>query len=612
MLESHLLHHLQQCIKRRTPSQAKALHASILKTASNQLNSPLIYNTLLNTYAKCGLLEDTSKVFDEMPQRDLFSWASIFTSYNQSNLPRTTISQFRYMLAVDKLRPDHFIFACITKACASLGYVRVGKQVHGQFVVSVYSDDDVSKSALVDMYAKCGEPGSARVVFHSIREKSSVSLSAMVSAYARVGMKSEATELMKVFGDLDLYCWTALVSGLVQRGHCVDAFQLFTEMRREGVEIIDGHIISSLLGASSSLAMLELGKQLHSLVIGLGFVDSLFLCNALVDMYAKCSDVFAAKTVFYGMWRRDVVSWTSIIFGMAQHGQAFEALCLYDEMISAGIKPNEVTFIGLLYACSHVGLIDKGRKLFNSMVEEFGLKPSLQHYTCLLDLYSRSGQLDKAENLIKSMPFKPDVAAWAALLSACKQHGNAKMGVRVANHLLNLGPGDTSTCILLSNTYAGAGEWESVSKIRKLMVAMDLKKEPGYSCIDLGKERIVFYVGEVSHPMKNEIFMLLKEMEIDMRKQGYVPDTSSVLHDMDQQEKEKQLFWHSERVAVAYGLLKSVPGTVLRIVKNLRVCGDCHTFMKLVSSISKRGIVVRDSSRFHHFKDGNCSCNDFW
>ncbi|KAI7981043.1 Pentatricopeptide repeat-containing protein [Camellia lanceoleosa] len=196
----------------------------------------------------------------------------------------------------------------------------------------------------------------------------------------------------------NLFSWTALISGLVQSGQWIDGFNLFIEMRRAGVHIVDPFILSSIVGASANLAALELGKQIHCLVLSLGYESSLFVSNALVDMYAKCSNILAAKTIFDTMCRRDIVSWTSIIVGMAQHGRANESLSLYDEMISAGLKPNKVTFVGLIYACSHVGLVSKGH-------------------------------LDEAENLLKTMPFKPHEAAWAALLSACKRHGNTEMGV---------------------------------------------------------------------------------------------------------------------------------------------------------------------------------------
>lgn len=608
MLISHFLHQLKLCARNQTPSAARKLHGQLIKTG---LGGPLP-NTLVDAYGKCGLLHDALHLFDEIPHRDHVSWASILTAHNQANLPERTLSLFPVMFTVDGLQPDHFVFASLVKACACLGAIRQGKQVHGRYLLSPFCEDDVVKSSLVDMYAKCGLPDDAYAVFCSISLRNSVSWTAMISGYARSGRKSDAIEMFRRAPVKNLYSWTALISGLVQSGNGSDAFDLFIEMLREGIDIVDPLVLSSIVGACANLAVLELGRQVHGLVIALGYESCLFISNALVDMYAKCSDILSAKDIFGRMHRRDVVSWTSIIVGAAQHGQAEEALALYDEMVRAGTKPNEVTFVGLLYACSHVGLVSKGRHLFESMAADYGIRPSLQHYTCLMDLLSRSGRLDEAEKVLNSVPFKLDEATWAALLSACKHHRNTQMGIRVANHLLSLNPEDPSTYILLSNVYAGACMWENVSKVRKLMADMDVKKRPGYSSIDIGKERQVFYAGETSHPLKDEIFSLLKEFEAEMRKRGYVPDTSSVLHDMELQEKERQLFWHSERLAVAYGLLMAVPGTVIRIVKNLRVCGDCHTVLKFISSIAKREIVVRDANRYHHFKEGECSCNDFW
>ncbi|XP_022869966.1 pentatricopeptide repeat-containing protein At4g14050, mitochondrial [Olea europaea var. sylvestris] len=611
MPHTGLLHQLQQCAKRHLPTQGKKLHAQVIKSGLDH-NGLLYPNTLIDMYGKCGYQNDALQLFDKMPERDLASWASIFTAHNQASLFQNTLSLFSTKFLIEGFQPDHFIFASLVKACANLSALKLGQQVHAQFMVSPFLHDDVVKSSLVYLYAKCGLPDTAHKVFNSILSKNVISWTSLIYGYARAERKSEAIELLRGMPGKNLYSWTALISGFVQSGLLVDAINLFIEMRRVGVYIEDPFILSSMICASASLAMLDLGKQVHRVVIGFGYQSSLFISNALIDMYAKCSDVLAAEKIFCHMSKRDVVSWTSIIVGMAQHGQADEALSLYDEMTSVGLKPNEVTFVGLIYACSHVGLVNKGRQLFKSMVDDYGLNPSLQHYTCLLDLYSRSGYLEEAESLLYSMPFKPDEAAWAALLSSSRRVGKSEMGVRIANHLLELGPEDPSSCILLSNTYAGAGMWENVSKVRKFMLAMEGRKEPGYSCVNLSKENQVFYSGETSHPMKDEIFELLKELDAEMRRRGYVPDTSSVLHDMGQQEKERQLFWHSERLAIAYGLLKSVPGTTIRIVKNLRVCGDCHVVLKFICSIMNREIVVRDANRFHHFKGGVCSCRDFW
>ncbi|XP_010435197.1 PREDICTED: pentatricopeptide repeat-containing protein At4g14050, mitochondrial-like isoform X1 [Camelina sativa] len=612
MLIPHYLHQLQLCARNRTLTTGKVLHAHIVKLGIDQC-CPLA-NTLVNVYGKCGAAYHALQLFDEMPHRDHIAWASVLTALNQANLSGKTLSVFSSVGLRDGLRPDGFVFSALVKACANLGSIELGKQVHCHFIVSEYSNDDVVKSSLVDMYAKCGLVDSAKAVFDSIRVKNTISWTAMVSGYAKSGRKEEALKLFRELPVKNLYSWTALISGFVQSGKGLEAFSIFTEMRRERVDILDPLVLSSIVGACANLAASIAGRQVHGLVIALGFDSCVFISNALIDMYAKCSDVIAAKGIFSRMRHRDVVSWTSLIVGMAQHGQAEKALAVYDDMVTHGVKPNEVTFVGLIYACSHVGFVAKGRALFQSMTKEYEIRPSLQHYTCLLDLFGRSGLLDEAENLIHTMPFPPDEPTWAALLSACKRQGQGEMGVRIADHLVScFKPKDPSTYILLSNIYASASLWGKVSEARRKLGDMEVRKDPGYSSVEVRKETEVFYAGETSHPLKEDIFRLLKKLEEEMRRRnGYVPDTSWILHDMDDQEKEKLLFWHSERSAVAYGLLKAVPGTPIRIVKNLRVCGDCHVVLKHISEITEREIIVRDATRYHHFKGGKCSCNDFW
>ncbi|MED6223947.1 hypothetical protein PIB30_079137 [Stylosanthes scabra] len=556
---------------RHNPSLAQALHSHLIKCGLHDLHP---YSaSLIDSYAKSRLPHHALLLFLSLPlPPHPVAWSSALSACNLSSNPRLSLSLSLPILRSHPSLPDHFVFATLFNSFASLAplHLSLAKQLHARFLFSPFSHDDVVKSSLVDMYSKFSLPLYARAVFDSISSFNKASWTAMISGYARNGFKNEALKLFRVAPNRDLFAWTALISGLVQSGKGVDALQLFVKMLREGVEILDPLVLSSVVGACANCALLELGKQ--------------------------CSDLDAAKGVFLGILRKDVVSWTSIIVGSAQHGRAEEALALYDGMVSAGVKPNEVTFVGLMYACSHVGLVGKGRELFRSMVEDHGIRPSLQHYTCLLDLLGRSGHLEEAENLVRTMPVTPDEPTWAALLSACKHHGNAKMAIRIADNLLSLKPEEPSSYILLSNVYAGASMWENVSKVRKMMMLMDVKKEPGYSCIELGKESYVFYAGETSHPMKDEIAALMRKLDEEMRKRGYVPDTSSVLHDMDQQEKERQLFWHSERLALAYGLLKSVPGTIIRIVKNLRVCGDCHTVLKIISTITSREIYVRDTT----------------
>jgi pentatricopeptide repeat protein len=462
------------------------------------------------------------------------------------------------------------------------------------------------------MYCKCGVPGEARKVFESMTAKSNVVWTALVSGYASNGYTDEALQLFRSMPGHGLFAWTALISGFVKAGESGRAVELFVEMRRDTVTIDDAFVLSAITGGAADLAALVLGRQLHGLSMRLGFLSSLMVGNALVDMYSKCSDIHSAREVFEEITVCDIISWTTMIVGEAQHGRAEEAFALYDRMLLAGLKPNEVTFVGLIYACSHAGLVQKGRQLFDSVKQEYGIIPGLQLYTCYLDLLSRSGHLSEAEELITRMPYVPDEAVWGSLLSACKKHNNAEMSIRVADNLLELKPKCPSTYVLLSNVYAVNGKWGSVDTVRKLMADMKILKEPGYSWIDVGRESRLFHAGEVPLDVREEILAFLDELVAEMRQRGYAPDTSSVMHDLEEHEKEHHLFLHSERLAVAFGILKSPPGSVIRVVKNLRVCGDCHTVMKLISEIFQRKISVRDVSRFHHFEGGKCSCSDFW
>ncbi|KAI5018580.1 hypothetical protein ZWY2020_043468 [Hordeum vulgare] len=593
-----------------SPTSLRRAHARLLK--EGLALHPPAPTLLVSSYAKCRLLPDARRVFDESQRRDLHLYSSLLAAVSNSDSPALVLPITRRMLSVDALQPDHFVLASIASASARLRSLSLGKQLHGHFVASPYSEDDVVKSSLVDMYCKCGFPDDARKVFDSMSVKNSVVWTALVSGYASNGYTDEALELFWSMPGRGLFAWTALVSGFVKAGESVRAVELFVDMRRDAITIDDAFVLSVVTGGSADLAALVLGTQLHGLSMRLGFLSSMMVGNALVDMYSKCSDIHSAREVFEEITARDIISWTTMIVGEAQHGRAGEAFALYDRMILAGVKPNEVTFVGLIYACSHAGLVQKGRQLFDSVKREYGINPGLQLYTCYLDLLSRSGHLSEAEELITTMPYEPDEAAWGALLSACKKHKNAEMCVRVADNLLELGPKYPSTCVLLSNVYAVNGKWGSVSTVRKLMANMKINKEPGYSWVEVGRESHLFHAGEVPVDMREEILVFLKELVLKMRRRGYVPDTSSVMHDLEEHEKEHHLFLHSERLAVAFGILKSLPGSVIRVVKNLRVCVDCHTVMKLISEIFQRKIIVRDATRFHHFEGGKCSCGEFW
>ena len=334
--------------------------------------------------------------------------------------------------------------------------------------------------------------------------------------------------------------------------------------------------------------------------------------NALISMYSKCGSIRDARLVFDGMVIRDVISWTAMIGGLAMYGCGQVALQLFEQMKKEGVRPDSLTFVNVLSACSHTGLVDEGRRYFNTMSQDHCFLPTIVHYGCLVDLLGRAGHLDEAENIIKTMPLKADAAIWGTLLGACRLHGNVMLAERVADYSLKIEPQNVAVYVQLSNVYAEAGMWDSVAKVRKLMRERGVKKLPGRSWIEVAKKVHSFVVEDRSHPEAEEIYSELKSLTEKMKRAGYVPDTRLVMHEVDEEQKEEAVCHHSEKLAIVYGLMKTPSGMPIRISKNLRMCTDCHTATKFISKIVGREILARDASRFHHFKDGLCSCGDYW
>eukprot|EP01018_Ginkgo_biloba_P006956 Gb_01592 [translate_table: standard] len=599
---------LQGCAKMKVHGDGKYVHAHIIKAGSEQ--NLYLGNNLVSMYTKCGSLRDARRVFDRMSRRSVVSWTAMIAGYAQNGHAEEALELFNRMQC-DGVKPDNFTFSIVVKACAGLADLKQGRQVHAHFIRAGFESDNVVKSALVDMYAKCGSVENAHQIFDKMTNRNVVSWTAMIAGFAQNGFLDDAQKLFCQMPKPDTVTWTALIAGYAQNGDGVNALKFFSRMLMAGVRL-DHFALSSALRACATLAALEHGKQVHAQVVGTGFESSVFVGNALVDMYAKCGIIEDALDVFDKMPMRDLVSWTAMIVGCAQHGRGKDALQLFDQMLLAGLKPNKITFVGLLYACSHAGLVDEGRHYFDSMSREYGIAPTVEHYTCMLDLLGRAGCLDEAEKLVNQMPVKPDATIWGALLGACRIHGNIDIGKRTADRLLELKLEDSSTYVLLSNIYAAAGRWDDVAKVRKLMVGREVKKQPGCSWIEVKNRMHVFFVGDISHPRKQEIHAMLESLAAQMKEAGYMPDTNFVLHEMEEQQKEYHLCYHSEKLAVAFGLISTLPRTTIRVVKNIRVCGDCHTALKFICKIVEREIIVRDANRFHHFKDGQCSCRDYW
>ncbi|GMP67597.1 hypothetical protein CsSME_00027530 [Camellia sinensis var. sinensis] len=402
-----------------------------------------------------------------------------------------------------------------------------------------------------------------------------------------------------------------LIAGRAQNGFSEGALDQYNMMKMAGFRP-DKITFVSVISSCSELATLGQGQQIHAEAIKTGASTVVGVFSSLISMYSRCGCLDESVKAFLEREEADVVLWSSMIAAYGFHGKGEEAIELFNRMDQVGLDANDITFLSLLYACSHCGLKDKGLQFFNLMIEKYGLEPRLEHCTCVVDLLGWSGCLEEAEGFIRTMPVKKDAIIWKTLLSACKIHKNADIAKRVAEEVLRLDPQDSVPYVLLSNIQASAKRWQDVSEVRKVMRDRRVKKEPGISWFEVKNQVHQLCMGDKSHPQSMEIDMYLKELTWEMKLWGYVLDTGSVLHDMDAEEKEHNLAHHSEKFAIAFALMNTPEGVPIRVMKNLRVCSDCHVAIKYISEIENREIIVRDASRFHHFKDGKCSCADYW
>lgn len=526
------------------------------------------------------------------------------------------------------VEPNQFTFPSVLKACAQTARLKEGKQVHGLAVKYGLDSDEFVVSNLVRMYVMCGIMKDAHVLFlrnliefdkgdevvrnNKRKEEGNVVLwNVMVDGYVRLGEFGAARDLFDRMPQRSVVSWNAMISGYAQNGFFKEAIEMFHEMQMG--DVYPNYVtLVSVLPAISRFGALELGKWVHLYAEKNGIEIDDVLGSALVDMYSKCGSIEKALQVFERLPRKNAITWSAIIGGLAMHGRANDALDYFSSMERAGVTPSDVTYIGVLSACSHAGLVDEGRSFFSHMVKVVGLEPRIEHYGCMVDLLGRAGHLEEAEELILNMPIKPDDVIWKALLGACKMHGNIEMGKRVAEVLMDMVPRDSGSYVALSNMYASSRNWEAVAEVRLMMKEMDIRKDPGCSWIELDGEIHEFLVDDDSHCRAKEIHSMWEEIANQLRLIGYKPDTSQVLLNLDEEEKESALHYHSEKIAVAFGLISTSPHTPLQIVKNLRICEDCHSSMKLISKIYKRKIIVRDRKRFHHFEHGSCSCKDYW
>lgn len=559
---------------------------------------PLVANTLVAMYSKCGHLLDACKLFNMMPETDLVTWNKMISGHVQNGLMDEASTLFHEMITAG-FKPDSVTFASFLPSVTELGSLKQGKEIHGYIVRQGVTWDVFLKSALIDLYFKCRDVNLACKIFYQTTIMDIVICTAMISGYVLNGRNNDALEIFRWLlkermspnaltlasvlpacaglaalklgkelhasilkngleskcyvgsaimdmyakcGRLDLaqqmfrkisekdaVCWNSIITSCSQNGKPEVAIDLFRQMGMEGIKY--GCVsISAALSACANLPALHYGKEIHGIMIKGAFNTDIFAESALVDMYAKCGNLNIARRVFNMMQGKNEVAWNSIIAAYGNHGCLEESLALFHKMLENGIRPDHVTFLGIISACGHTGQVDVGVRYFRFMTEEYGIPAQMEHYACMVDMFGRAGCLNEAFEIIKSMPFSPDAGMWGTLLGACRVHGNVELAEVASRYLRDLDPQNSGYYVLLSNTHANAGQWRSALKIRNLMKERGVQKVPGYSWIEVNSTTHMFLAADGSHSQSAQIYSLLKSLLLELRREGYVPQPDFPMH----------------------------------------------------------------------------------
>ncbi|XP_010530343.1 PREDICTED: pentatricopeptide repeat-containing protein At5g40410, mitochondrial [Tarenaya hassleriana] len=559
-------------------SWCRAFHGAVLKSVN--YSHGFVGDHLVSCYMRLEYDEDAEKLFDEMPDRDLVSWNSLISRYSERRWLSKCLKALCRMRSQVGLRPDGVTFMSMISACIHGRGLHEGHCLHGLVMKSGVLADVKVVNALINFYGKARDLDSA-------------------------------CKLFKVMIKKNLVSWNTMIAIHLQNGFAEEGFAYFNISRRVGIKS-DQATVLAVLSVCEALGLWRLAQGIHGFIVFCGFDTNKRIGTALLHVYAKLGRLEGSQTIFRVMASPDSVAWTAMLSAYATHGRGRDAIKHFELMVENGGRPDHVTFTHLLNACSHSGLVEEGKQFFTTMSEVYGVEPRLDHYSCMVDLMGRSGFLQDAYELIKCMPMEPNSGVWGALLGACRVYGDTELGKEAAERLFELEPSDARNYIMLSNIYSASGMWKDSSRVRALMKQKGLRSDSGCSFIEHGNMIHRFVVGDWSHPVSKQIHEKLQETMKKIKDAGFKPRTEFVLHDVDDEMKEDMINQHSEKLAMAFGLLVISPAMPIIITKNLRICGDCHNTAKAISLAESRTIVIRDSKRFHHFTDGSCSCKDYW
>ncbi|KAK4793135.1 hypothetical protein SAY86_023570 [Trapa natans] len=602
---------LASCANSFDSRGGRAIHAQTIRKGLERSLS--ISNALIAFYTKCGSIDDIKILFDEMdtmdvitctemvvgfmefgavdmamemfdkmPEKNSISYVAVLTGLCLNNESSRALNLFRRMVEQGADITECALTSVI-KACGLLTDDYTSRQIHG-FVLKfgLYANPHIV-AALLDMCTRCGRMEDAEKIFcyWSHNEDTSIVYTSMICGHARNGNPDKA---------ISLFC-----SG-----------------QWEGELEMDEVACTSALGVCGTLGFREMGEQIHCYTFKSGIYSDTEVSNGLVSMYSKCSNLNESLQVFREMPRRDTASWNCMISAHILHRQGEKALAVWSEMKTAAIHPDGITFLLIISAYQHTKLclVDECQKLFLSMRTEHNMEPSSEHYESYVRVLSFWGYLEEAERAVSSMPFKPEAQIWRALLDGCRIHSAAACGRRVTKQLLSMNPQDASSFVLLSNLYSASGRWHCSETVREEMREQGFRKHPARSWVIHKNKIIPFYTRDKSHPQSKDIHSGLEILIMECLKAGYEPDTSFVLQEVEEHQKKHFLFYHSAKLAAAFGLLMTKPGKPVKVVKNILLCGDCHSFLKKASLVTNREILLRDSSGFHRFVNGTCSCGE--
>ncbi|OVA08950.1 Pentatricopeptide repeat [Macleaya cordata] len=623
---SSLSHHYYRSLLRthaKTSSliDGQKLHATLLKNGLSASPNTFLQNAILHLYASCGDALSARKVFDKIPNshKDTIDWTTLMSCYARNGLPIDALNLFLVMQK-ESLRPDEVTFVSFFNACSRLGDLVSGSQGHCFMVKEGLPFTVTVSNAAMDMYVKCGKMRDARILFKEINDPSVVSWTIILSGMVKWEGVENGRLIFDEMPERNEVAWTVMIAGYIENGLPREAFVILSVMILDMQLELNHVTLCSLLSACSQSGDLFMGRWIHVYALKNMEKDMhLMVGTSLIDMYSKCGRIDRAFRVFESMSNRNVVAWNAMLSGMAMHGKGVEVLGLFRQMIRE-VKPDDITFVSVLNACSHSGLVDQGCQYFRDLKKLYKITPKIEHYACMVDLLGRAGRLEEAEILVREMPIRPNEVVLGSLLASCGLHGKLHLGEKLQQELIQIDPLNTEYHVLLSNMYKLAGKQENVNFLRQVLKDRGIRKIPGMSSIHVNGKVHQFSAGDKSHPQIRDVYIKLDEMVRRLRSAGYIPNTAQIFSGSEngidnaeeREEKEQALFYHSEKLAIAFGLISTRPGMPLHIFKNLRICHDCHSAVKLISDIYDREIIIRDRHRFHYFKQGSCSCSDYW